>query len=177
MDFWLLLLCRPDELEEPFPKMEDWVGGGPEWVGIGGGEDSSFCTSMGMSLSSVPVSSSYRHRFFGAESCVVLATVPVSAAFPLPLFDALPGAGNSGTPPPVETVGARDHSWLVLASKKPEHLVRICRCNRYRFSSPLGTRTTISTSPLWLKMGNSFWGMNDAPPAWDRLYRRVRDDT
>lgn len=97
MDFWLLLLCRPDEEGVPPPKMDECVGGGPEDVGIGGGDDSSFCTSMGMSLSSVPVSSSYRHRFVGAESCVVLAIVPVSATFPLPLFDAPPGAGNSGT--------------------------------------------------------------------------------
>ena len=110
VDLELLLLCRlPDEPPpelEPLPKMEDWVGGGPEVVGIGGGDDSSFCTNMGMSLSSAPVSSSYRHRFVGAGSCVVLATVPVSATFPLPLF--APGAGISGTP--VETVVARDHS-------------------------------------------------------------------
>jgi hypothetical protein len=52
---------------------------------------------------------------------------------------------------------ALDHSWLVLASKKPEHLVRVCLCSKYLFSFPPAA-IVISTSPEWLKTGNSFWG-------------------
>jgi hypothetical protein len=104
-----------------------------------------FCTSIGTS-SSLPQSSSYRQRFrswrepdgFRARAATLMfwATLP--------------------SPAPV-------HSSLVPASKKPEHCVRMSLCRRYLFSRrPL--LMTISTSPVWVKTGNSFWVPTLLPP-------------
>jgi hypothetical protein len=53
--------------------------------------------------------------------------------------------------------GARDHSSLVLASKKPENCANVNLCRRYLFSCP-SHATTTSTSPDCAKKGNSFCG-------------------
>ena len=108
---------------------------------------SSFCTSIGMSLSPAPESSSYLHLFLNGVTASdpddlglsslplswpsILASSPPVAPFESPppgaaasIAPAVPGNGGSGT------VCARDHSTLVLASKNPEHRVRVCRCSR-----------------------------------------------
>ncbi len=105
---------------------------------------SSFCTNMGMSFSSVPGSSSYRHRFLaGAElmgdgrflpslSSTRASSPPTAPLSVLLLLLSPPSIAATG-PPAGGSSGtgcARDHSLLVLASKKPEQRVRVCRCSR-----------------------------------------------
>jgi hypothetical protein len=114
-----------------------------------------FCTSMGRSSSFLPQSSSYRHLVF---SCRVAEDgILASAAEPATLLP---------SPAPA-------HSSLVPASKNPEHCVRISLCSRYRCSlRPL--LITISTSPVCVKMGNSFSGWVVDPPNCDRCGRCLR---
>lgn len=110
-----------------------------------------FCISIGSS-SSLPQSSSYLHLFFsGAAPCGILAS---AAGLPLPSPEVA-------------------HSSLVPAAKKPEHCVKINLCSRYR-SSFLPFEMIISTSPVCVNTGNSFWGWYDVPPNCDRCGRCLR---
>jgi hypothetical protein len=130
----------------------------------------SFCTNIGMSSLPVPGSSSYRHRLRGPGdpapglvsslllSSDVLLPILTPLSSPILARSLLGGSGNGG-----KTV-ALDHCWLVDASKKPEHRVRVCLCSKYLFSRPPAF-ITISTSPEALNQGNSFWGTYKVPPA------------
>lgn len=113
-----------------------------------------FCTSIGKSSSCFPQSSSYLHFCFScrADDGTLASAAELGAALPSP---------------------ALAHSSLVPASKKPEHCVNISLCSRYRCSlRPL--LMTISTSPVCVKIGNSFWGWYVEPPNCDRCGRCLR---
>jgi hypothetical protein len=114
-----------------------------------------FCTSMGMSSSCFPQSSSYLHLVLSCRA----ADGALARAAEL-------GFGALASPEPA-------HSSLVPASKKPEHCVNINLCSRYRCSlRPLPM--IISTSPVCVKTGNSFCGWYDVPPNCDRCGRCLR---
>lgn len=115
-------------------------------------DSASFCTSIGTSPSSQPGSSSYLHRLLlWAESAAEFDTLtPPSLSSPTLLRSCVELAGAPAPP--------RLHSALVLASKNPEDRVSVCLCKRYLFSWPPALMM-ISTSPLLVKTGNSFWDM------------------
>ena len=132
-------LCRP---LDPSP--------GPNIDFDGKGCASSFCTSMGMSPSPVPGSSSYLHLFLGRSPSRSPSTPDAAGVGKLPS-----GAKRATSFPPVRSF-AFDHCSLVLASKNPLLRVRVCLCNRYLASPPEGVRMLMSTSPECEKTGNSF---------------------
>lgn len=126
--------------------------------------EASFCTSIGTSPSPVPESSSYLHLLLPSPTSLLPSSPILANAPPLLLSSTV----------------AFDHSALVLASKKPLHCVKMILCSRYLFVYPapsLGA-TKISTSPVWLKTGNSFCGIKDElpPPACERPGRRCREE-
>lgn len=89
--------------------------------------EATFWTSIGTSPGLSPASSSYRHLFF-----VVASAAPSPEPPPRLVVDKFSAMRESSPVPDIVVLSsvALDHSRDVLASKKPEHWVRMSRWRR-----------------------------------------------
>jgi hypothetical protein len=117
------------------------------------------CTSIGTSSSPAEFQSSlYFQRFLGGSK-EGLRSVLLVRVLLLPATLCSPMGGSPFALLRSSIAPALLHSTLVPASKNPEHWLKMSRCKTYRCSRrPLALLSTISTSPVCEKTGNSFCG-------------------
>ena len=124
---------------------------------------------MGTSSGEVPQSSSYRHIWRGAPPVGAGADrrewdIVELDSSSSPMLDRVDPAPLLPATSVEEVVGtlAFDQSSLVLASKNPDDCERMSRCSIYLLSCPPSpVLSTISTSPVTAKFGNSFCGLKE----------------
>ena len=128
---------------------------------------------MGTSSGEVPQSSSYRHICREAPPVAAGAEdrdgrrewdIVELDSSSSPMLDNVDPAPLLPATSVEEVVGilAFDQSSLVLASKNPEDCERMSRCSIYLLSCPPSPAlSTISTSPVTAKLGNSFCGLKE----------------